>query len=67
MKSISRGLNLKKLKKLILSASSMFSYLIKLQLKYQKREREKRKKEGNIVIARKVQRFRNMQKKEQNW
>lgn len=66
MKSISRGLNLKKLKKLILSASSMFSYLIKLQLKYQKREREKRKKEGNIVIARKVQRFRNMQKKEQN-
>lgn len=41
----------------------MFSYLIKLQLKYHKREREKRKKEGHIVIARKVQRFRNMQKK----
>lgn len=66
MKPLSRGLNLKKLKKLILSASSMFSYLIKLQLKYHKKEREKRKKEGHIVIAREVQRFRNMQKKEQN-
>lgn len=65
MKSLSRGLNLKKLKKLILPASSMFSYLIKLQLKYHKRERKK--KERGAYIARKVQRFRNMQKKEQNY